>query len=254
VQVLDDGPGLALDEAALLIAAHASPEVDVDGRLAQLDRLADQVSDRTRHGVLRLLFRELGFVGNSSDYYDPANSYLDAVLDRRVGNPITLSVLTLSVARRCGSDLDPVGMPGHFLLRDRGNPELFIDAFHGGAELDVDGCRALFGRLGGRAATFTPDLLTPIAAPLVLARMLNNLIASHRRLNDRDALAWSARLRSHITTAPAPGLDEIADELGHAGRWDVAGAILHNLAQGDIAAEARKALEQRSLSWYARLN
>lgn len=230
------------------------PDLDVDQRLAQLDRMAGQVSEPTLNGVCRLLFRDLGFHGNTDDYYDPANSFLDVVLDRRVGNPITLSVLTLSISRRCGAPLDPVGMPGHFLLRDRVDTGVYIDAFDGGTQLDEAGCRALFRRLAGPQASFAPEFLLPTPAPLVLARILNNLIASFRSRDDRDAVGWAALLRSHITDAPEAGLADLADQLGRSGRWDTAGAILHNLAQGQDTDEQRDALELRSLGWLAKLN
>ena len=86
---------LPLDEAALLIAAHAHPGLDVDAQLRRLDALAGEVREPTLDGLRRLLFRDLGFSGNDVDYYDPSNSYLNDVLDRRTGIPITLAVLML---------------------------------------------------------------------------------------------------------------------------------------------------------------
>jgi len=245
---------LPLDEAALWIAAHASPGLDVVGFLWELDAIAYDVEEPTLDALCQQLFAELGFRGNTEDYYDPANSFLDQVLHRRTGNPITLSVLTLSVGWRCGTPLDPIGMPGHFLLRDRNDPSRFVDAFNGGTELDVAGCRDLFARLAGPTAPFAMEFLHPTPPQLVLARMLNNLVASFQNLGDRASLGWAARLRSHIADVPAPGLDRIADQLGNAGRWDDAGLILANLADAETSEEAAEALEQRSISWLARLN
>ncbi|HMC70976.1 MAG TPA: transglutaminase-like domain-containing protein, partial [Mycobacteriales bacterium] len=109
-------PALPLDEIAFLIAAHAHGGLDVDAQLTRLDELADQVRDPTLDGLRRLLFRDLGFTGNEGDYYDARNSFLDDVLDRRTGIPISLAVLTMEVGRRVGVPLAGVSMPGHFLL------------------------------------------------------------------------------------------------------------------------------------------
>ncbi len=108
---------LPLDRAALLIAAHADPALDVDAELAGLDAFADACPERTFEGWRRYLFEELGFTGAVEDYYDPANSFLNEVLTRRTGLPISLSVLGIEVGRRLGLELVGVGMPGHFLLQ-----------------------------------------------------------------------------------------------------------------------------------------
>src|SRR5688500_562736 len=93
---LVSGPeaALPLDEVGLLIAAHAKPGLDIPANLARFDELASEVRDPTLDGLRRLLFRDLGFAGNEDDYYDPRNSYLDDVLERRTGIPITLAVVT----------------------------------------------------------------------------------------------------------------------------------------------------------------
>jgi regulator of sirC expression with transglutaminase-like and TPR domain len=140
---------IPLDEAALLIAAHARPELDVAAELGRLDELAAGCKEPTVDGVAHHLFDELGFRGNTEQYQDPDNSYLDQVLRRRLGIPITLSVLTMEVGRRLGVLFDGVGMPGHFLIRHRAEPATFLDPFGGGRRLDVAGCRAIFNSLGG---------------------------------------------------------------------------------------------------------
>jgi regulator of sirC expression with transglutaminase-like and TPR domain len=104
-------PEIPLDQAALLIAAHAHPELDVDARLAQLDTLAAGSVGLSSTELATRLFVTEGFAGNESDYGDPRNSYLDDVLDRHLGIPITLSVVMLEVGRRCGLRLHGVGMP-----------------------------------------------------------------------------------------------------------------------------------------------
>lgn len=199
-----------LDEAALLIAAHASPGLDVAAQLRRLDELAARCAPPTLDGLVRLLFTAEGFRGNRQDYYDPANSYLDKVLDRRTGIPISLSVLMIEVGRRAGVPLAPVGLPGHFIVRDKVDPTVFVDPFHGGRLLDAPACRRLYEAVSGGAtaghpgsASFDPVWLAPIGPHVVLARMLANLhvIAEHR--GDPVMRLWVLRLRCALPAATA---------------------------------------------------
>jgi regulator of sirC expression with transglutaminase-like and TPR domain len=186
---------LALDEAALLIAAHAHAGLDVAAQLGRLDALAGQVGEPTLDGVRRLLFRDLGFAGNHADYYDPRNSYLDDVLDRRTGIPITLAVVMLEVSRRVGVPLSGVSMPGHFLVRDKVDPDVFVDPFAGGLLLDERGCRLRFHGVHGPGATFDESFLQPVGRLAIVARMLANLEGIATRWGDRSMLVWILRLR-----------------------------------------------------------
>src|SRR5437764_7768135 len=127
---------IPLDEAALLIAYQARPGLDIGAGLARLDDLAASCNPPTFDGLVRHLFDDLGFRGNVEHYQDPDNSYLDQVLQRRLGIPISLSVLTMEVGRRLGIGLDGVGMPGHFLVRPAAAPATFADPFDGGRRLD----------------------------------------------------------------------------------------------------------------------
>jgi glycosyltransferase involved in cell wall biosynthesis len=111
-----------LDEAALCIAAHADPAVDIDGYPTRLDEIAGEIRTPTLDGLVRHLYSSGRFTGNTVDYYDPRNSFLNDVIDRRLGIPITLAVVGLEVGRRIGVPLSGVGMPGHFLLRDKVDP------------------------------------------------------------------------------------------------------------------------------------
>ncbi|HEV7536715.1 MAG TPA: transglutaminase-like domain-containing protein, partial [Acidimicrobiia bacterium] len=140
---------IPLDEATLLIAAQARPDLDIGAEQGRLDELAGGCGEATLDGLTRHLFTELGFTGNAERYRDPDNSYLDQVMRRRVGIPISLSVLTMEVGRRLGVAIDGVGMPGHFLVRHRADPVIFLDPFGGGRRLDAAGCRAIFASLGG---------------------------------------------------------------------------------------------------------
>ena len=192
---------LPLDEAGLLIAAHAHQGLDVDAQLARFDDLADQVGEPTLDGLRRLLFRDLGFAGNQADYYDPANSYLDVVLDRRLGLPITLAVVLMEVGRRVAVPLAGVSMPGHFLVRDKVDPEVFVDAFAGGRVLDRRACQLRFHGVHGADAQFDPAFLEPVGRLAIVDRMLANLEGLAGRRGDPFMLAWVLRLRAGMPQA-----------------------------------------------------
>jgi len=196
---------IPLDEAALLIAAHARPELDVTAELGRIDELAEGCKEPTLDGLTHRLFDELGFRGNTENYGDPDNSYLDQVVSRRVGIPITLSVLMMEVGRRIGVALDGVGMPGHFLVRHRADPGTFLDAFGGGRRLDAAGCQDIFTGLGGTG--WQDAFLEPVGARAILTRMLLNLQGVFLPASLRSA-AWVLELRLTI-----PGL-ALADRLG----------------------------------------
>jgi regulator of sirC expression with transglutaminase-like and TPR domain len=172
-----------LATGALLIAAEDEPGVDVAGGLDQLERLADAVRPRLQGAVsdhdlvTRLndwLFQEQGFEGNRDDYYDPRNSFLHAVLERRRGIPITLCVVYIDVARRLGLDAQGVGFPGHFLAKIVGDVEIMVDAFHGRILTRAD-CEAQLRSHFGPQAELTPELLQATPSRQILTRMLTNL-------------------------------------------------------------------------------
>jgi regulator of sirC expression with transglutaminase-like and TPR domain len=137
---LRGGDPVGLAEAALALAAEFQPGVDADGALAALDQLArgaarsipEEAGLASRvEGLIAFLSDEAGFRGNQQRYDDPRNSYLDVVLERRIGIPITLAIVYSEVARRLGLELQGVSFPGHFLLRTPAEPPLVVDAFHG---------------------------------------------------------------------------------------------------------------------------
>jgi regulator of sirC expression with transglutaminase-like and TPR domain len=184
-----------LDEAAFCVAAVAQPGLDVDAQLARLDELAAGVAPPTRAGLLSALFDRARFAGNAADYYDPRNSYLDQVLARGVGIPITLSVLAMEVGRRVGVPLAGVGMPGHFLVRDQVDPDVFVDPFHGGRRLGAHDCRDVFQRSMGRQAPWYDGYLEPVSRAAIIERMLANLRLGFQRKGDTANLRWVLRLR-----------------------------------------------------------
>ena len=241
---------LALDEAALLIAAHARPELDVAAELKLLDRLAAGIPAGDLHEWRRHLFVDLGFSGDVARYHDPANSFLDQVVRRRRGLPITLSVLGMEVGRRVGLRLEGVGMPGHFLLRH--GPDLYVDPFDGGRELDRQGCFERFREVNGPRATFRPSYLDPVGPVAILARMLNNLKAVYAGRGDIAALSWVFDLRNALPHSGPRERREWAQVLGLTGRFLEAAQQLESLV--DELPDDEDSLVAEASAMRARLN
>jgi regulator of sirC expression with transglutaminase-like and TPR domain len=225
-----DRPDAEIDlaSAALLIAEDAYPGLDVAASRQELDALGEQaqqrLADMTKPGdalgaveaklrrVLELLYRELGFRGNEGDYYDPRNSYLNEVLARRTGIPITLAVVLLEVLRRAGIEASGVGFPGHFLVRAAGpRGPIFVDPFSGEI-LTRQTMRALHERVSGEARDPDPRLLEPIGARAILVRMLNNLRGIF--LSRGDRLRLRQTLERLMVLAPSPELSTELATLG----------------------------------------
>lgn len=207
--VLGPDEAVPLDEAWALLSAHAHPAVDPDALLAGLDDLAAGCRIPTLDGLRHHLFVDQGFVGNQDDYYEPANTYLDDVLERHLGIPISLAVLTMEVGRRIGVPVDGVGLPGHFLLRDRVDPEVFVDAFRGGEVLDRDGCVKVLRRLHGPGLVVDPAWLEPVGHRAILERMLANLVGVFQQRRAHGDLVWARELQVRLAAArqdPRAGL------------------------------------------------
>jgi regulator of sirC expression with transglutaminase-like and TPR domain len=192
---------IPLDLAWALLTAHAHPAVDPDALVVRLDDLAAGCRTPTLDGLRHHLFVDQGFLGNDVDYYDPANSYLDDVLDRHLGIPITLAVVTMEVGRRLGVPVAGVGLPGHFLLRDRVDPEVFIDPFRRGELLDREGCRTVLQRLHGPQADLDPAWLEPVSRVSILERMLANLVGIFQQRRDAADLLWARDLQAALAGA-----------------------------------------------------
>ena len=192
------GEQIPLDDAAVLIAECAQPELDPATVLAELDGLAQSCPGYTLDALVPHLFGRGGFGPDRSDYYDPRNSLLNHVLERRMGIPITLSVVALEVGRRIGVPMAGVGMPGHFLLRDKVDRSVFIDPFHGGRLLDARGCRELFHQVTGAGTSWSEEFLEPVGNLSIVARMLSNLRAVYSRRQDLRELRWVMALRSAL--------------------------------------------------------
>lgn len=214
-----------LARAALVMGSAHHPDMDsargrttLDACIAQLDEFAYGVDDLT--SLRRRLFEELGFSGDTEHYYEPENSFLDSVMERKRGIPITLSVLTIEVGRRAGISLDAIGMPGHFLVRSSLTGE-YIDPFFGGEILDEEGCEQRFRQVTGvkGSVAFAPGM-RPVSNKLeTLARMLNNLKAIYRARGDGRNLEWVLRLRLAIPIVPREEVAGLGEALALQGRF-----------------------------------
>ncbi|MFN0162287.1 MAG: SirB1 family protein [Burkholderiales bacterium] len=205
-----------LTEAALLCALDAYPDLDVRGVRAEIDALADRLARRlpedfsTTHRLIALnnyLFRELGFSGNVADYYDPRNSFLNEVLARRIGIPITLSILYMACGERLGLKLTGISFPGHFLVKARVNGgELVLDPFAGGRSLSEDELRERLGQVAGdKVSRDLPiaEFLEAASPRQILGRLLRNLKAIYlEKGDDQRALAVIHRLVILLPDAP----------------------------------------------------
>ncbi len=220
-----------LDVALALIAAHGRPGVDPDALLARLDGLAADVEAPTTAGLLRW-FGDAGFTGDRQTYAAVDNSLLDRVLDRRLGIPITLSIVLAEVGRRLGVELVGVSMPGHFLLREGDHTDRFVDAFAGGARLDATGARQVFDRLQDGRLGFHPSFLAPANPEAVVIRVLENLVAARSRRRALAAVAATLELRARVPSAGPDELRRLAAAVAAAGRYDVAARQLEDLAAG----------------------
>ena len=172
--------------AALAIARTEYPSLDVPHYLGRLDALARRVRGRMRSNptarevialLNRVLFDEDGLRGNHDDYYDPRNSFLNDVLDRKLGIPITLSVVYMDVARRVGFPIAGTGMPGHFLLKhyDVMAGEILIDPFNRGRIVGNKECQQRLNEIYSGEIELRPEFLHPVTHREILTRMLNNL-------------------------------------------------------------------------------
>jgi regulator of sirC expression with transglutaminase-like and TPR domain len=189
-----EGGSFDLAEVALLVAREEYPDLDVPAYVARLDDLGARVHGRfeSKEGVAgvvtalnTMLFEEEGFRGNVEEYYDPRNSFLNDVLDRHVGIPISLSTVYMEVARRAGVEVDGVGLPGHFIVRVKGRPaDVLVDPFHGGAVLSVTDCQERLDRVHGGRVRLEEAMLRGCEGREIVARMLRNLKAIYTRADD----------------------------------------------------------------------
>jgi len=198
------GPG-DLARGALLIALEDNPQIDVEHYLGELAAIADRVRRRGGPGeppVFRLghlhaeLFDVAGFRGDTDDYYDPRNAYLNEVIDRRMGIPITLSIIVLDVATRIGLRAFGVGLPGHYIVKVQFElNEVYVDPFHGGATLTMNEIVELVSGVSGGKVRLTSEHLRSWTPRHTLLRVLANLQGMWTRAGDaRKAAAARERM------------------------------------------------------------
>jgi regulator of sirC expression with transglutaminase-like and TPR domain len=185
---------LDLARAALLIASEQYPGLDILRYVAKLEVMAAAV----RPGVTTAedpvqkiehlntyLFEERGLRGNSQEYYDPRNSFLNDVLDRRMGIPITVSLVYMEVGRRVGMTLQGVGMPGHFIVKYvEAGQDIYIDPFNKGRILSREACEELIQQVYGEPVPLQETFLATVTKKQLLARLLMNLKAIYMHTKD----------------------------------------------------------------------
>jgi regulator of sirC expression with transglutaminase-like and TPR domain len=182
---------MSLEAGAFLIARHAYAALDVSRYRERLDTMAHEVRARiglrasgeeTVNALNRYMFAEQGFKGNTKNYYELENSYLNCVMDRRVGIPISLSVVYLLIGQRLSLPLFGIGMPGHFLVKyDSDRYKIFIDCFNGGALLTEKNCARFLTEAG---YGFDDKYLQPSPVRAILSRMVKNLLAIYAKLDE----------------------------------------------------------------------
>ncbi len=219
-------PGGDLAAAVLTIARIEYPYLDPEPYLRIIERMGEEASTRIEAAdsapdAVRILneylYDEMGFRGNREHYDDPRNSFLNEVLERRTGIPISLAVVYLEVARRAGLRADGVNFPGHFLLRVQteldpqspaGEAFLIVDPFHGGALLDHDDCEQLLQQHVGAESELSDSVLEPATRAQIIVRTLVNL----KRLYVRMRSFPQAHLVSELLLAVDPlSLSELRD-------------------------------------------
>ncbi len=250
--VLLAAPRPRLDLGLSLIAAAGRPEVAVEQVLADLDELAGSIVARDAQGICQDLFGcgSRALRGDRDNYYSPENSLLDRVLDRRLGIPITLSVVAIEVARRHGVPLDGVAMPGHFLVAGR-DGQLY-DPFGGGVPIDREQARRRFHELMGADAAFEPAHLAPVSTTAIMIRVLNNLRGAYLMRGDRSGMLTALRLQCALPGANLTARRELAGVLAADGRFVEAAEVHENLAVVDPASSTENMAAAARLR--ARLN
>lgn len=232
LEQLSDDPHADIDlaEAALSIAVDEYPRLDIPRYMNQIDRLADEgrplaarsLADQVA-ALSRFLFYHVGFRGNRQHYYDPRNSYLNEVLDRRTGIPISLSLITLAIGRRWGLAIHGVALPGHFVvMAEHDGERIVFDPYHQGELLDTTDCEHLVLNSAGIEMSLGSLYdLEPASPAAIVTRVLNNLKGCYLRLRDFPrAIRVIQRLRQ-ITPDDHVQLRDLGAcwmRLGHPGR------------------------------------
>lgn len=242
---------MSLDHALSLVATVHSR----GGQLRQVGDLLDQMALDAPHPItveqlLTYAFTELAFQGDLVRYYDPNNSLIHRVLERRKGIPLSLACIVSELARRLDLPLFVVGLPGHVLLCEELEPSRWFDPFEAGAVMSRDDCRRLFSRFRP-AEQFDDSMLAPIAVPAIVIRTLANLRVAYLRLGDVNRLIEVAEMRTTITESQSDR-SELVGLLELGGRVDQAIAELETLSATSTDHEGH--IERRLAHLRSRLN
>ncbi len=188
----DPNPPLDLAELALWLARDEYPSLDVEAYLSELAGIAHEAKNYMRgrlecrvSGLCRYLFHDMGFRGNTREYYDPFNSYLNQVLDRRTGIPISLSLVAMAVGCRAGLHIEGIGLPGHFVVKaSEDEREIVFDPFHGGRQLTLTDCENLVHQATGMSFQAREHHLAAASLRSIVVRMMTNLKGIYMRQED----------------------------------------------------------------------
>lgn len=231
-----DRSAVALDAAALELAAIEFPGLDLEASFFRLDHLAGQIGaqlTRSASGLdfikaaNELLFDVLQFRGNEERYHDPRNSCLNSVLMRRLGIPISLSVVYMEVARRLGRPVYGVGLPGHFIIAyEDANSRYWVDPYNGGRILSFADCCALAKQTAGVDLRSNPAVLAPVSKRQILVRMLTNLKTIYLR---GEAFEKARQVLNLLIDA----MPEYAEEYRHRGIVHLR-QLNHRAAKADL--------------------
>ncbi len=209
-----DSNEVELATGALLIAQSEYRELNIENYLHQLDEMADTVRERIQGTTLpeqhitelnRYLFQEKGFTGNTDNYYALGNNFLNFVLDKKTGIPITLGVVYIEVGRRAGLPLVGVNFPGHFLVRyQREHLDILLDVFENGSFMCENALRAKLQETHGESVPLESSMLTEATDKEILARILRNLTRAYTLLENYDkALTAAERITWLLPNAAA---------------------------------------------------
>jgi regulator of sirC expression with transglutaminase-like and TPR domain len=200
---------LPLDRAVALIAGIANENISPIEILKKFDEIAVACESKSILGLMKFLFGPGKFAGNTINFQDPANSLFDSVLNRRLGIPISLSVLAIEVAKRKDFDLVPIGMPGNFLVRSSHDDDQYFDPFRGPDPLSFQACVDLFRSLSPQAS-WSDGFLQPVTNRAVIIRILTNLKMIYIQTNNTAGLRWVMRLRLMFTEVAVSEKDQWA--------------------------------------------
>jgi regulator of sirC expression with transglutaminase-like and TPR domain len=255
LDAVDASPPI-IERVALVIARDAYPRLHARRYLMQLDAWAERahvaegaaLEDRVA-ALAELVYGKLGFAGNSDDYYDPRNSYLNEVVDRRLGIPITLAIVLMALGRRLGLTVEGIGFPGHFLARVGGAGGVYVDPFNGGSIVARGQLEVLARRVLPDSDTLVSGQLEPVTARVMAVRMLFNLQQIYEKRGDHArALVVCDRLVDLTGTAfhrRDRGIHALRLRAFEAARRDLEAYLETDLSDGE-AARVRQLIEEAS--------